>query len=465
MIKLFNQYIPKAFFVLMLIETAVFAGSIYVGTQVRFADEGWNQTTDPVSLWLTPGLFALVMLGSMTAMGLYQRRLREGGAGMVVRVAASFLVGVIAMSLLFYFMPDLFLGRGSFSYSLAIAAVLIILIRILFFRLINQDMLKRRVLVLGAGRNAEMISRLRREVDRRGFQVIGFIPGEGDELLVPESMLVRPEIPLAQYAAQANVDEIVVAVDDRRRGLPVHEMLDTKMSGVDVVDVIAFFERESLLLKLDILRPSWLIFSEGFRGGNMRIRIKRAFDVVAALLLILIAWPFMLLSALAILSECGWRGPVLFRQVRVGENWKLFHVLKFRSMRVDAESDGVARWATRDDDRITRVGAVLRKLRFDELPQVFNVLRGDMSFVGPRPERPEFVENLSETLPYYAERHRVKPGITGWAQLCYPYGSSEQDAFEKLQYDLYYVKNYNLFLDLMILLQTAEVVLWRKGAV
>ncbi|MDV3242705.1 MAG: exopolysaccharide biosynthesis polyprenyl glycosylphosphotransferase, partial [Methylocaldum sp.] len=202
----------------------------------------------------------------------------------------------------------------------------------------------------------------------------------------------------------------------------------------------------------------------GFRYSGFQQLSKRAFDVLASLALLAVSWPIMLLTALAIVLESGWRAPVFYHQVRVGKNWRLFKVIKFRSMRTDAEKDGKARWATRNDDRVTRVGRFIRKTRIDELPQLFNVLKGEMSFVGPRPERPEFVEKFAETIPYYSERHRVKPGITGWAQLCYPYGSNYQDAIEKLQYDLYYVKNYSLFLDFLIMLQTIEVVVWGKGA-
>jgi sugar transferase (PEP-CTERM system associated) len=213
-----------------------------------------------------------------------------------------------------------------------------------------------------------------------------------------------------------------------------------------------------------VLNPSWIIFGEGFRATQVERWLERGFDIVASLLLLLLAVPIMLVTTIAIMIEDGFRVPVLYRQRRVGQHGRVFDVLKFRSMRVDAEPEGEAQWAVQDDPRVTRVGGVIRKTRIDELPQLCNVLRGEMSFVGPRPERPEFVEQLEERIPYYRERHSVKPGITGWAQLCYPYGSSERDALEKLQYDLYYVKNRSLLFDLAILVQTVEVVLWGKGA-
>jgi sugar transferase (PEP-CTERM system associated) len=233
-----------------------------------------------------------------------------------------------------------------------------------------------------------------------------------------------------------------------------------------VIDLLDFFEREAGKVKLDLLSPSWLIYSDGFRGGRFIEYAQHGFDILAAGLLLLITWPIMLAAALAIRLECGRARPcpIFYRQERVGLGGRSFEVLKFRSMRTDAEQAGKAQWAQKNDPRVTRVGAFIRKVRIDELPQIFNVLRGDMSFVGPRPERPPFVEDLNLKLPYYAERHRVKPGITGWAQLCYPYGSSDRDAMEKLQYDLYYIKNRTMLLNLIILVQTVEVVLFGRGA-
>jgi sugar transferase (PEP-CTERM system associated) len=257
----------------------------------------------------------------------------------------------------------------------------------------------------------------------------------------------------------------VLAADDRRSGgLPTREILECKMSGIDILDMLTFFERRTGKIRLDILQPSWLYLSEGFRESTFRRVIKRWFDIAVVVFLMPVALPVMVLAALAILVESKGRGPILYKQVRIKEGGERFEILKFRSMTAGAERDGVARWASKNDARITRVGMVLRNVRLDELPQLFNVLRGDMSFVGPRPERPEFVARFDKNIPCYQERHRVKPGLTGWAQIRYPYGDSEADALEKLQYDLYYVKNNNIFLDLFILLQTAEVVALGKGA-
>ena len=267
-----------------------------------------------------------------------------------------------------------------------------------------------------------------------------------------------------QLVHELKADEVVIAMDDRRGNLPVRELMNCKLGGVQVIDIIEFLERETGKIRIDLVRPGWLIFSSGFRISRPRRVAKRIVDLIIGFVIGLISLPFMVLIVLAIKIEDGLAAPVLYRQVRVGFRGENFNVLKFRSMREDAESDGQAVWAEENDSRITRVGRILRKLRLDELPQVFNVIRGEMSIVGPRPERPQFVDKLSESIPFYAERHSVLPGVTGWAQIQYPYGSTEHDAAEKLQYDLYYVKNHNLFLDLMIILQTVEVVLWGKGS-
>ena len=463
MIRIFRHYIPRSFIVLALIEFVVLMSSVYVGAWLRFMhDVQGRAEVEPLAIkaWL----FAVIMLAAMIVVGLYQRNFREGMGGMLLRVAISALIGFALMSFTFYTFPNTFLGRGAFGLAFAIAVIAIMLVRMVFFRFVDEETLARRVLVLGAAKRAKAVAGLRRKSDRRGCNIVGYVhvPGEHDE--VDAELIIRRDTALLELAQSLRVDEIVIAVEDRRKNFPVHEILDCRMAGIEVMDILSFIERQLGRVDLKLLHPSWLIFSDGFRYGVMRVITKRIFDVVASLLVLAVAWPFMVLAAIAIFLESGGRGPIFYQQVRVGENWQLFQVTKFRSMRVDAEADGVARWAQKNDGRITLVGAFMRKTRIDELPQLFNVLRGEMSFVGPRPERPMFVEKLSAQIPFYSERHRVKPGITGWAQISYAYGASEEDAVQKLQYDLYYVKNYSLFLDLLILLQTAEVVLWGRGA-
>jgi len=321
------------------------------------------------------------------------------------------------------------------------------------------------VLVLGTGKTAnKILTELRRKTDKIGFVIIGFVHVRKTEDMVEKDCIVRLNMPLKEYAITNEIDEIVLAVEDRRKSFPVDDLLDCKMSGISIVDTITFFERETGKICLDQVNPSWFIMNAGFRNNILQSYLKRAFDILASALLLVLTWPFIIITMLAIKIEDGIRAPIFYKQIRVGENGIPYHVFKFRSMRVDAEKNHRPVWAGKEDSRITRVGNFIRKTRIDELPQIYNVLRGDMSFVGPRPERPEFVVRLSETLPYYKERHRVKPGITGWAQISYPYGASEKDALEKLQYDLYYVKNFSVFLDVLILLQTVEVIIFGKGA-
>jgi sugar transferase (PEP-CTERM system associated) len=273
---------------------------------------------------------------------------------------------------------------------------------------------------------------------------------------------MQPQQRLLDLVLELRADEIVVAIRDRRGTLPIRQLLECKLQGITVTEASAFFEREHHHLQLDSLNASWLIFGTGFRQTWFGRLAKRGFDLAASTVLLVLTLPIMLLTAAAIRLDSS--GPVLYWQTRVGRGNTNFEMCKFRSMREDAERDGVAKWATGDDDRVTRVGRVIRKLRIDELPQIINVLRGEMSFVGPRPERPFFVNQLSEQIPYFLARHSIRPGITGWAQVRYPYGASVDDARQKLQYDLYYVKNHTLFLDILILLETVKVVVFGRGA-
>jgi len=461
-VRIFKHYVRVPILLLGVVEALVFVAAMYAGAYLRFTGDGFSVAEHVGPIWPRAVVFSAIMIFSMMAVGLYQARLREGLTGFMLRFAASFAVAVTGLSVVFYLFPSLHLWRGTLALVFAVSYAVVAVLRIVFYT-VAHDQFKRRILVLGAGQRASSITELRRKSDQHGFTIVGFVHLHGEADVVEPARVLRIDMPLRDYAMEHDIDEIVVAMDDRRKRFPLHDLLDCRMSGIDIVDVMTFFERETGKVRLDMLHPSWLVFSDGFEQGVARMFVKRAFDLGASLLLLALMWPVMLLTALCIMIESGPRAPILYRQVRVGEDGKPFQVLKFRSMRVDAEKSG-AQWAQENDSRITRVGRVIRKLRIDEMPQVINVWRGDMSFVGPRPERPEFVIQLSENIPYYSERHRAKPGITGWAQLLYPYGASEKDAVEKLQYDLYYVKNHSLMLDLLILVQTAEVVLWGRGA-
>ncbi len=451
----------------MVAEIVIFFVSVYLGVILRFFDWGtfhvYHIEGSLQSIFPRAVVFTLVMFGVMTTMGLYQRDYREGPKTTFVRIVVSFFIGLLLMTLIFYMAPVLTLGRGAFGMAFFIAFIGIISSRFLCFH--RTDIAwQKNLLVLGTGKTAQLISFLKRKTDHRGIRILGFAAIGNDERLIPDERIVSLDNKsLLDYVKENDIDEIVVAVDDRRNTLPIDDILRCRMHGIQVIDVSTFYERQLGKIKLDSLYPSNFIFSDGFRQAAIKSSTKRVFDVIVSSSLSFLTLPVMGLTALAIFVESGFKGPIIYRQIRVGMNGKPFEILKFRSMRVDAEKDGVAQWAKTNDSRITKVGSFIRKTRLDELPQLYNVLRGDMSFVGPRPERPQFVAELAKTIEYYEMRHHVKPGITGWAQICYPYGASEEDAREKLQYDLYYLKNYSLFLDLTIILQTIQVVLWSKG--
>ena len=444
MVRVFRQFIPVPFLLLGIVEYAISVVSVYLGLGVWvYFEWGGKIPEEYMVVWPKALVFASVLFLALVSFGLYQRRFRFALEGMLLRLGMAFASAAITLTLFYYVMPDMFLDRGVFAWSFIVAITLLSAIRIFFVKIIDKNTLRRRILVLGAGSQATHIPRhLRRRVDTQGFTIVGYVHVRGEHDVVDESMVMRPDETLLSLANEMDVDEIVVAVGERRRkGFPVHDLLDCKLSGIDVIDLLGFFERETGKVKLDIMSPSWMIFSDGFNQSGAQNTQKRIFDIVISLSLLSISWPFMLMVAIAIKLEGKGKGSIFYRQIRVGQHWQLFNVYKFRSMREDAEKGGKAQWAKENDDRVTRVGNFIRKTRLDELPQIFNVLKGNMSFVGPRPERPEFVTPLSEQIPYFAERHRVKPGITGWAQICYPYGASEKDSLEKLQFDLYYIKN------------------------
>ncbi|HQZ81547.1 MAG TPA: TIGR03013 family PEP-CTERM/XrtA system glycosyltransferase [Steroidobacteraceae bacterium] len=453
-LRLFRHYVHLPTALLALVELLVLVSAPIIV-------DGLRERVPRLPMIL---VFSVSCFVALLAMGLYSVRQRARLKGVVLRAGLAHLLAMAMVVIVtFFFEPWRPSPRQLLEWA-ALSLFLIAIVRLIGDRMVDEDAFKRVVLVYGAGQRALSLSQLRRRSDQRGFRVAGYIAAPGETTLVTRDLMTPgPRERLQDLAGNLHVDEIVVAMDDRRREFPVRELLDCRLAGIEVIDIVSFLERETGRVRLDVLNPSWIIFGEGFRRDPVRQFTKRSFDVIAALALLLVTLPFIMLTMFAIALEDGPRGPYFYRQRRVGLDGKVFNVLKFRSMTVDAESDGRPRWATSGDARVTRVGRLIRKVRIDELPQVFNVLRGDMSFVGPRPERPEFVSQFGESVPYYDERHCAKPGITGWAQLCYPYGASEKDAIEKLQYDLYYVKNHTLLFDLMILLQTVEVVVFGKG--
>lgn len=456
-----GTHIQIAILLLVLVESIALCASVYIAALIRFAGDLSEFNANFGPLLPRALVFMAAIQVPLLAVGLYQSRQRARFSGVLARLIVAFSAGGVFLMALFYMVPSLLLWRGVLAPAAVIGFLLVGLVRLGFSKTVDQDLFRRRVLFLGAGRRTTSLTRLRRRADQRGFFVVGFIAVEGDDVQVERAKLVEPPGKLLDFARGNDVDEIVVAMDDRRRSFPIEDLLACRLNGIVVLDLIDFLERETGKVDVRLLSPSYIIFAQGFARSALRRFNVRALDIIGSLGLLLITWPIVLIVAVAIYLED--QGPVLYRQARVGLEGRTFNLVKFRSMRVDAEG-GKAQWATPEDSRVTRVGRVIRKYRFDELPQLFNVLRGQMSIVGPRPERPEFVDQLELKVPYYRERHCMKPGLTGWAQLCYPYGSSEDDAVEKLQYDLYYVKNHSFLFDLAILAQTAEIVLWQKGS-
>ena len=458
-----NSSVRTPLLLLAFGEALIIFSSVYVAAIILFGD---LTQSEEVLGPLAPRAVSVssVMLVSLMSMGLYQFHQRMFFREVFVRLIVGFAIGFLGLAVIFYLTPSTMVVPQLSALAIVYALTLLIALRLFFVRSVDQNIFRRKSLVYGAGDRAGAISDLRRRADRRGFQVVGSVPAPGDSFVSHKNGPLCQDMPISELAIERDADEIVVAMDDRRGNLPIKDLLDCKLRGVDVIDLQEFLERESGKIRIDLVSPGWLIFSPGFRTSRFRRLVKRVSDQVIGTIALLVTLPLLILVAIAIKVEDGFRAPVLYRQKRVGYHGDVFSVLKFRSMMVDAEADGQAVWARKNDSRVTRVGKFLRNYRLDELPQIINVLRGEMSLVGPRPERPEFVEKLSDSIPYYAERHTLKPGVTGWAQLRYPYGASDADAVEKLQYDLYYVKNQSLVLDLAIMLQTFEVIIWGKGA-
>ncbi|QID18745.1 TIGR03013 family PEP-CTERM/XrtA system glycosyltransferase [Nitrogeniibacter mangrovi] len=459
MLKIFSHYFPTHTLFQLIVDALI----LFVGVMAAVL----LQSSDGIGAWRTvlPSAlcFAIAMVVLNGATGFYRPVAGQRLKDVVARILVGVVVSIPVAYAVFSVLPWGEFASEAVEVSVVLVLGLILAVRAFSNRGPMSAVLTRRVLVLGTGAEAESVDRALHDPSLRGLRIIGFMPLGNDEPVAVNADQVFRGRELLDIIDQENVNEIIVAVRERRGGvLPLRELLDCKMRGVKVFDLSSFFERARGQVRIDSLRASWLIYGEGFRQGVTRTVVKRFFDLVASSVLLVLALPVMLVTAVAILLEDG--GPIFYRQIRVGQNGRQFKVTKFRSMRTDAEKDGKPKWAIANDDRITRTGRLIRKLRIDELPQLFNVLMGDMSLVGPRPERPYFVDQLTSEIPFYAVRHCVKPGVTGWAQVRYQYGASVDDAVQKLQYDLYYVKNHTLLLDLVVLAETVRVVLTGEGA-
>jgi len=473
-IKVFNNHLRLPFILLALSEASVFLVSVYSAALVRFQESNFEQINVVINygggnIGLIASIYTIVMILSMTALGHYQSQQHFSPSiftETVLRCLVSLIIGSIALMILYYLLPEIYMGRGFHFISITLSFVGVIFIRAIFLHFVDKNIMKRNILVVGAGERAvTLINEQGGSKDGLSYKIVGYIPQNQEETAVPSERVVDIDSDaIYQYALENDIDEIILAINDRRKSYPDEELLKCKLSGIKIIDPVCFLEREQGKVNLELLRPSWMIFSTGFQRNAVDIIVARAFDIISSLIIFIIMSPILLITSFLIAAESKFKHPIFYKQVRVGLDGVPFTLLKFRSMSMNAEKDGRAVWASKNDDRITFIGKFIRKTRIDELPQIINILKGDMRLVGPRPERPEFVDDLATKIPFYKKRHTVKPGLAGWAQLKYPYGATERDAYEKLQYDLYYVKNNNVIMDFFILLQTIEIVIMGKGA-
>jgi sugar transferase (PEP-CTERM system associated) len=460
MVNLFRHHIPAATLLQLLIEAGLFFCAVFLA--VKLHDHAATLAEPAV---LAPAaIFAVLMVCVNGAFGLYRRDQRLGFVNFVARAIVALFVGFVVAYAAFGMFPYGAIFQDALWFTVVYALAGLVIAHEVLLLPLTRAVFPHRVLVLGTGPEARAVEQCLAEANQPNLKLMGFYAvDQGAAPAVASHRIVPRNWPIDEAAWHLAVDEVVVAVREQRGGvLPLGELLSCRVSGVRVTDLAGFFERMRGEVPIEALKASWLIYGEGFRQGRSRHVVKRTFDLVVALALLALTAPIMLLAAIAIALGSGF--PIIYRQERVGARGEPFMLLKFRSMVCDAEANGEAQWAAVNDARVTRVGRFLRRTRIDELPQLVNVLKGEMSFVGPRPERPCFVAKLTEQIPFYGVRHSVQPGITGWAQVRCAYGASVEDAVRKLQYDLYYVKNHTFFLDLLILLETVRVVLFGEGA-
>jgi len=459
MIRIFNHYVPQAALRALVFDLGLVVVLVMLAVALNVG--GFAEVVPVAGTHVISFAACLVLVGG--ASGLYEASSRGSASRSLVRATVVLLVLLPVAYVIFGLLPADTERLGTIQLSVMAGVSALVVRRAYLSHVSGAAAGRTRILIFGAGRAALDVSETLLKNDPNA-DIVGFVPGPNErEAAAPAHRILAADDTLPAIAQRLGVDEIVVALTERRSGsMPLRQLLDCKVSGIKVYDLNTHFEKTLGQIRIDYLNASWLIFGDGFNQGAWRTGVKRVFDLFCATLLLVLATPIMLVTALLIKLESP--GPVLYRQERTGLNGRSFSIAKFRSMRNDAEKDGKPVWASTNDARVTRVGGVIRKLRIDELPQLINVLMGEMSLVGPRPERPYFVEQLTQEIPFYALRHSVKPGVTGWAQVRYPYGATVEDSQEKLQYDLYYVKNHTLFLDLVVLMETVNVVLTGKGA-
>lgn len=460
MVRIFNHYLHRR----TLLQVFFDVGLIIMALLAVVVSQGGANAGQIIPFAASHGLsLAGCMFVINSATGFYQHVHNRSLTESCARGLLALLIALPLAYGIFSLLPSDAGHRELLTFAAMGAVAAVLAHRVYAAHSSIQAQAKTKVLIFGSGEAAKTVGMTLKAADPH-VHIVGYFAGPNEsQIEVARAELIEPQGSLTETALSLGVDEIVVALSERRGGsMPMRQLLDCKLYGIKVVDIATYFEKTLAQIKISHVNAGWLIFGDGFNQGVLRTAVKRVSDIISSALILLLTLPLMLITALAVKLES--RGPVFYRQERVGLNGRPFQVIKFRSMRTDAEKDGKPRWASKNDDRVTRVGRFIRRVRIDELPQLINVLKGEMSMVGPRPERQYFVDELVAKIPYFAVRHSVKPGVTGWAQVRYEYGSTVEDSIEKLQYDLYYVKNHTLFLDLLIMLETVAVVLTGKGA-
>ena len=466
--RVFNQYVSTRMFVLLAADAVVMTTAFFVGVRLRYfgSPEDWGYYSEmPEFLYRIAVVIAVFLfLGSYN--GLYSPRTFRGLSDQFFRLAQTLGIGCFVLGAIYFAFPGLRVGRGAFAFGIALILVAVLAFRWLtdiWWRSVLQP---ENVAIVGDGPLAAETAYevgYRRDLNMRvaGFVAIRPLEDAVAAGHIDENRLLGSSLDVERIVQDNKIQRLIVAEDEVAAGASYDYLLKVRTRGVAVEDAHAVTTALTGRIPLNAVRSSWFLFSEGFRRSRYLAAFKRLADLSFSLVGLMLSLPVMAVTAIAVVADSG--RPALFRQERVGLNGKTFRLMKLRTMRQDAEADGVARWAEENDPRLTRIGGFLRKYRFDELPQFINVIRGDMSFVGPRPERPEFVDKLRETIPYYDERHTLRPGITGWAQVCYPYGATEEDALRKLEYDLFYLKHVSILFDIAIVFQTAKIILTGRG--
>ncbi len=449
---------------LIFADIAIIYGGIILALYLRLGIGGAEFQLVENNGWYKTAFATAVCILVLYFYDLYDYTIIANRRELFLRLVQSLGIAWALLAFIFYLIPPLLIGRGVSVFSVIIVLVVLLIWRVLIHTLTGHPDIGEKILIVGSGKAALETAEVAWERRDAGFRIIGFVSENGH---VPQGKLGQSKIlgttkDLENIIKDGNVDRVVIAVRERRGTFPTETLLKMSLAGdVSIEECTSFFERVTGKVHLDLLRPSWLIFAGRKRDTRFKTVLREAVHRILALIGLILSFPIALITA--ILVKLDSKGPVFYRQERVGKNGKSFNVIKFRSMKTDAEKDGKPIWAASDDDRVTRVGRVIRKIRVDEIPQFWNIIKGEMSFVGPRPERPHFVEQLAKEIPFYEHRHLTAPGLTGWAQTKYPYGASIEDARQKLQYDLYYVKNQSLALDVVIIFETVKTVLFSRG--